>query len=127
MAKRNEYFERIRRSLVEGAKEMREGTRLTRRVVILPDPPPQMTARDIVALRGKLDLTQEIFSRLLNVAPQTVQAWEQGRNRPSGATLRLLQVALRDPSVLTAVQSRPKRGHRIVCGPRPGRAARKAI
>ena len=60
-----------------------------------------MGPEDVRAIRrGVLNVSQALFARLLNVAPQTVHAWEQGRRRPSGPALRLLWLARRDPSSL---------------------------
>jgi putative transcriptional regulator len=52
------------------------------------------------ALRARLRLSQPIFARALNVSPDTVRAWEQGKRRPDGAALRLLQVTERYPNVI---------------------------
>jgi hypothetical protein len=41
-----------------------------------------------------------VFARILNVATQTVQAWEQGRNIPAGAALRLLRIVSAHPEVV---------------------------
>jgi putative transcriptional regulator len=63
-------------------------------------PAPGYDATRIAALRARLRLSQPIFARALNVSPDTVRAWEQGKRRPDGAALRLLQVAERHPHVI---------------------------
>jgi putative transcriptional regulator len=63
-------------------------------------PAPRYDARRIAALRARLRLSQPVFARALNVSPDTVRAWEQGKRRPDGAALRLLQVADRHPAVI---------------------------
>jgi putative transcriptional regulator len=63
-------------------------------------PAPRYTGRRIAALRTRLKLSQSVFARALNVSAETVRAWEQGKRRPAGAALRLLQVADRHPLVL---------------------------
>src|SRR3990170_3718924 len=60
-------------------------------------PAPAYDAARIAALRARLRLSQPVFARALNVSPDTVRAWEQGKRRPDGAALRLLQVAERHP------------------------------
>jgi len=61
-----------------------------------------MTGSEVLALRRrKLGVSQYVFARLLNVSPATVQAWEQGRNAVAGATLRLLRLAEKDPSIFS--------------------------
>jgi hypothetical protein len=54
---------------------------------------------------------------LINVASQTVQAWEQGRNLPTSATLRLLQLSEENPDFLlgTIKRNRPKRQITTAC------------
>jgi len=39
-------------------------------------------------------------SRALNVSDKTVKAWEQGKNPPKGATLRLLEIIEKRPTMI---------------------------
>ena len=55
---------------------------------------------EIVAARAGTGLSQERFARLLGVSKRTLQEWEQGRKRPSGAARVLLKIAARQPEVL---------------------------
>ncbi len=50
--------------------------------------------------QGELRLSQPVFAKLLNVSPETVKAWEQGKRVPEGAAVRLLEVAEDHPEVL---------------------------
>jgi len=59
-----------------------------------------MGARDVLAVRARLRVSQAAFARILNVSPRTVQAWEASARRPSDAALKLLAVAKRNPEVL---------------------------
>jgi len=63
-------------------------------------PAPAYDATRIAALRARFQLSQPVFARALNVSPETVRAWEQGKRRPDGAALRLLQVAERHPHAI---------------------------
>jgi putative transcriptional regulator len=65
-----------------------------------PKPAPALTAAQVKAVRGKLKVSQTTFAALLNVPPVTAISWEKGRRSPSGAALRLLQIALKHPEVL---------------------------
>jgi putative transcriptional regulator len=47
-----------------------------------------------------MNVSQEVFARLLNVPLVTAKSWEAGRRKPSGAAARLLQVAERKPELL---------------------------
>ena len=77
----------------------------------LPTPPPRFSAlraeiqRDLEAerirqVRRRLDVSQRDFADMLNVSVGTVRSWEQGLRTPDGASLRLLDIAERQPEVL---------------------------
>jgi len=51
-----------------------------------------VTGEDIRVIRRNLGLTQQAFAELLGVALNTVQAWEQGINAPSGAGQHLVRL-----------------------------------
>lgn len=50
--------------------------------------------------RQKAGLSQKRFAELMGVSVRTLQDWEQGRRKPSGAAVSLLQVARQRPDVL---------------------------
>lgn len=54
----------------------------------------------IKRIRSQLKLSQPVFAKLLNVSPETIKAWEQGKRIPDGAAVRLLEVAEDHPEVL---------------------------
>ena len=59
-----------------------------------------VAADDVRTIRRNLGLTQRAFADLLGVSLNTVQAWKQGVNAPSGAGQHLLRLiyALNDPT-----------------------------
>ena len=63
------------------------------------DRPPRYNARRIRRIRVQMDLSQPLFAAALNVSPDTIRAWEQGKRAPDGPTLRLLEVAEEHPDV----------------------------
>ncbi|HEU0012095.1 MAG TPA: helix-turn-helix domain-containing protein [Longimicrobium sp.] len=63
-------------------------------------PPPKYQGAEVLRIRKRLGCSQAIFAQLLNVSAETVRSWEQGRREPDGPTLRLLQVADRNPRAL---------------------------
>lgn len=75
--------------------------RTARRTVV--DKPPAYDAARIRRLRHRLRLSQPVFAGTLNVSPATVKAWEQGKRRPAGASLRLLELAEKYPSLVVGV------------------------
>ena len=76
--------EAIENSKVE-EKFLREETML-----IESEPLVEYTAADIKEIRSKTGLTQSLFAKWLGVSTRTVEAWESGRNKPSGPSSRLL-------------------------------------
>ena len=47
--------------------------------------------KEIGGIRQKLNVSQPVFAALLNVPLATARSWEQGKRKPSGAALRLLE------------------------------------
>ena len=74
-----------------------------RRRTLLPIPVKPMEARDVEEIRQQLNVSQAVFASLLNVSRVTAISWEKGRRRPSGAALRLLDLARRRPEVFQEV------------------------
>ena len=77
--------------LLSSVKQMRRGqaARVTRVKV------PQAAQA-----RSRVGLSQQDFARLLGVSARTLQDWEQGRRKPTGAAKTLLRVAFSHPEVL---------------------------
>ena len=74
--------------------------------VALPARVVRMQPKEVREIRRKLKVSQAVFARLLNVPVVTEASWEVGRRNPSGAALRLLQIAKKEPEVLlTAAQA----------------------
>src|SRR5688500_10463158 len=69
--------------------------KLTLRTKSLRLPPAikPIKPKEIVALRNKFGVSQAVFARLLNVPKVTQISWEKGRRKPTGAALRLLDLA----------------------------------
>jgi putative transcriptional regulator len=80
----------------------RRKIRLRTAALKLPPPAPEITAAEIAILRARLKVSQPVFAALLNVATVTAVSWEKGRRKPSGAALRLLQIAREHPDILRA-------------------------
>jgi putative transcriptional regulator len=74
-----------------------------RRRTIVPTLVKQLEAQDVAEIRQRLNVSQAVFASLLNVSRITAISWEKGRRRPSGAALRLLDLARRRPEVFQEV------------------------
>ena len=57
----------------------------------------------VVDARQKAGLSQAQFADLLGVSIRTLQDWEQGRRKPSGAAMSLIKIAKQRPDVLHEV------------------------
>ena len=92
--------------LLESASQalaMVRGSKLIGGRISVRQAPAQPRARDkkdIVELRERLNFSQGMLARALNVSPSTVQAWEAGRRTPSDAALKLLAIAEKHPEDL---------------------------
>ncbi len=95
--------EDLLRSVEEIRDHVQGKRKLTLRTtrVALPPPVEDMPPEKIVGIRQRLNVSQSLFARLLNVPMITAVSWEKGRRRPSGAALRLLQLAGQHPEWLS--------------------------
>jgi putative transcriptional regulator len=90
-------------SIMRGLEEINahdKGTIKLRTTVIEITPPPRCDARGVKSLRADLKLSQSAFANALGVSKKTVEAWEAGRNIPSGSACRLLEVIKKDKGLL---------------------------
>ena len=51
---------------------------------------PQLSPKDIQALRERENISQAVLARHLNVTTGLISQWERGERRPSGPALTLL-------------------------------------
>ena len=56
----------------------------------IPDP-------DVRAIREAAQVSQSDFARLIGINLRTLQNWEQGRSRPTGAARALLKIVASNP------------------------------
>lgn len=57
----------------------------------------------VVGVRLKSGLSQAKFATALGVSKRTLEQWEQGRHKPSGAAKQLLKIVERHPEILVEV------------------------
>lgn len=98
MAEFNVY-EGVMQGLQE-ALAYKNGDRSRCRVTIREVPVPEYKAADIARTRQELNLSQRGLASVLGVSPRTVEAWESGKNMPSGAARHLLYLVDNDHSLV---------------------------
>ena len=96
----------VRRGNAQPARRVR---RLSARDAVV-QPPRSYEGSGIQRIRERLGLSQSVFAQVLNASAETVKAWEQGKRRPDGMALTLLEVAENHPEALMGrVQTRSER------------------
>ena len=80
--------------VLDGVREIKAGG--GKRTTIQP-------SSRVTAVRLKSGLSQAEFAAALGVSKRTLEQWEQGRRKPSGAAQRLLEIADRHPEVFLEV------------------------
>ncbi|MBI5427188.1 MAG: type II toxin-antitoxin system MqsA family antitoxin [Nitrospinae bacterium] len=82
----------IGQEVLEGIREIKSGKAARRTIIDVPG--------EIKGIREKLGVSQAEFAELIGVSKRTLQEWEQGRCKPTGAALKLLMIARRHPEAL---------------------------
>lgn len=73
--------------------ENNKGTNLTHEILTINiEPARKFSSDDVRNIRLKNKLTQSILAKYLCVSKKTIEAWESGRNTPSGPSCRLLEL-----------------------------------
>lgn len=52
----------------------------------------EYTPEKIISIRKKNRLSQAALASIFNISPSTVQKWEQGNKKPTGASKKLLDI-----------------------------------
>ena len=90
-------FARLEKSFGQAiAFEQGKGEEVYVRTVEIKEP-KLLGPTEITKIRKRFKMSQPVFAKLLNVSKQTVQAWEQGRTEPSGISMRVLELASKEP------------------------------
>ena len=98
----------VYKSIMQGlteAEEYQHGKITARRKRMNIKPVLVFSTEDIKRIRQKTGLSQVMFAISLGVSPKTVEAWENGRNKPEGASRRLLEIVRDDPNFIKRFQA----------------------
>lgn len=94
-------------SIMQGLQEAVEdaqGKRQLKRSTVEIEPLKEYTAPKIKAIRTNIGYSQKLFADYLGVSTKTVEAWEAGKNKPSGIACRILSMLETDPDVTNQFQ-----------------------
>jgi len=97
-------YESIMQGFTE-AVNYQQGKTSARKTLLTIKPVDTFNNVDIKRIRQKTGLSQVLFAGSLGVSPKTVEAWENGRNKPEGASRRLLEIVRDDPEFLKRFQA----------------------
>ncbi len=56
------------------------------------EPVKEVTAKDVVRIRLRVNVSQNLFAHYLNTSPSTIQKWEAGAKKPGAIAAKLLRV-----------------------------------
>jgi len=97
--------------LLASLTDIRDHVRGTRKITMrtttiqMPIAVKTVLPKQVKHIRAQMNVSQEVFAHLLNVPLVTAKSWEAGRRKPSGAAVRLLQLAERQPKMLLETAS----------------------
>ena len=92
-------YESIMAGLTEAVEDVKEKKLPRRMVTVLPV--KEYRAEEVKAIRNKTGLSQKLFAGYMGVSDKTVEAWEAGKNHPSGAASRILNMMEMDEELVS--------------------------
>ena len=87
----SEIYESIMRGPQEAVDDAAGKKKYPRKKVIVV-PVKQYSADEVKKIRESTGMSQYVFAEYMGVSVKTVEAWEAGRNHPSGSASRLLSM-----------------------------------
>ena len=63
-------------------------------------PAAKITAKELIALRERLNLSRPVFAHYLRTNPRTLENWEQGRAHPNAQAALLIRLFQRYPDTV---------------------------
>jgi len=87
------------------AVEYQQAKNPARKTRLAVKPVDTFNNKDIKLIRQRTGLSQVMFAGSLGVSPKTIEAWENGRNKPEGSSRRLLEIVRDAPGFLKRFQA----------------------
>lgn len=88
----------IKKGLKEAISDTKR--RNLKRNYIYIEPIKEFSSKEIKQIRARVGLTQKLFASFLGVSVKTIEAWEEGINKPSGIASRMLSMIERDNKIM---------------------------
>ena len=86
-------FKSIMTGLTEAVEDTKaEGSKKLKRRMVTVVPVKEYQANQVKEIRKSVNMSQKTFASYMGVSEKTVEAWEAGTNRPSGAASRILSM-----------------------------------
>ena len=80
--------------------DQRTGKRTLRTHVVQTKATPKMSAKELSALRERMNLSRALFAKYLRTNVRTLENWEQGRARPNAQAALLIRMVERYPDTV---------------------------
>ena len=80
--------------------DQRTGKRTLRTHVVQTMATPKMSAKELLALRERMNLSRALFAKYLRTNVRTLENWEQGRARPNAQAALLIRMVERFPDTV---------------------------
>jgi putative transcriptional regulator len=84
----------------DALKAEREGKVTLRSHAVEKLPAPTVTAKELVRVREKLNLSRAVFARCLRTNERTLENWEQGRAKPNAQAALLIRLVAKYPDTV---------------------------
>lgn len=97
--KKRDLFAEMMQGVTEMAAQ-REGKITLRQNTVEDKPAPEVSAQEIVALRGKLHMSQTVFARRIRTSPSTLRNWEQDKSKPNAQAALLIRLVEKFPDMV---------------------------
>ena len=85
-------YESIITGLNEAIEDANSSEKKLKRNVVHVEPIKEYNAEEVKKIRLNTGMSQNVFASYIGVSCKTVEAWESGKNHPSGAASRLLNM-----------------------------------
>lgn len=96
----SELYNSIMTGLNEAIEDSKSEKKTLKRHEVTIEPIKAYEAKEIKEIRNKVGLSQRLFAGFMGVSNKTVEAWEKGTNKPSGAASRILSMMEMDSNLI---------------------------